>query len=229
VIAMPDPSHTFADLGLDFPLYLAPVQTCSDYQGAGRCAVCNTYCEHVFRLGVGGGLVRVVDGHPQAVEWDDEAAACYSCLRGGKAYMTQDTELGMVSLEQAVEGWTHGTPLPARPEWAEQGIEIGEPNENGWRRYRCNPSDLLELTRTPTYLTWQGERWPLHCGRVMPYIGEWKQSDFENESDNGGFSLFKKIIGDQAEEIWPAVGGSVICYAHRCRSCNQVRCYWDCD
>jgi hypothetical protein len=56
----------------------------------------------------------------------DQIVACYSCLRQGRAAITKDTELGMVSWEQAFEGVTHGIPGLAHPDF-----EL-VPKENDW-------------------------------------------------------------------------------------------------
>ncbi len=72
---------------------------------------------------------------------DDEIVACYGCLRAGEAALIKDTELGMVSWEQAFDGVTHGVP----------GLNRGDfemvHNVDGWVVARLAQETMFELLR----------------------------------------------------------------------------------
>src|SRR5690606_12048627 len=112
----------------------------NEYCGIGKCSLCGSEGQHCFQLGIGCavmlacpscGTVNGLDADDrediscrqcQAVVPfpdidDDEIKVCYACLRAGKAAITKDTELGMVSWEQAFEGVTHGRPGLDRPDF----------------------------------------------------------------------------------------------------------------
>ena len=53
------PMATFADLGIPFPLFEAPIDESSDYAGIGRPAACAAVKDrHCFDLGIGDALIR---------------------------------------------------------------------------------------------------------------------------------------------------------------------------
>ncbi|QQE11146.1 CbrC family protein [Planctomycetota bacterium] len=220
--------QTFQDLGIPFPLYQGPVECCPQYKGRGTCDVCKQQADHCFNLSIGCGIRYSLDNENWIDTSDDEKLCCYKCLRQGYASITNDTELGMVSDEQIAQGATHGLPGPITESAIEQGVEAGPPNNDGWRSYKIDPKDILELTRTPNYATWQGERWRYHCGRIMPYIGEWTQKEF-NEFSGDGQKAFLSIVDNSHKYAWDSLGGQVICYMHHCQVCGQLRGYWDCD
>jgi len=76
---------------------------------------------------------------------DDEIKTCYACLRSGKAAITKDTELGMLSWEQAFEGVTHGVPGLDRTDF-----ELVPKDEDDWVGARLPQEMMFELLRTPT-------------------------------------------------------------------------------
>src|SRR5262245_55242959 len=122
---------TFREFGIPFPLFEGPVKEAAGYVGLATCSICTKARQHAFVLRVGCALMlpcpfcRTVNGldtfdrkeapcrHCHSVVpfpdiTADEILCCYSCLRVGRAAITQDTELGMISWEQAFEGVTHG-------------------------------------------------------------------------------------------------------------------------
>jgi hypothetical protein len=57
-----------------------------------------------------------------------------------------------------------------------------EPNEDGWVSVVIPSAILLELVRTPTYVTWQGEQWLFCCASAMVYLGEWTRADLARQA-----------------------------------------------
>jgi uncharacterized protein CbrC (UPF0167 family) len=148
---------------------------------------------------------------------------CYACLRHGKAAMTKDTELGMISWEQALEGVTHGVPGLSRADF-----EL-VPREGGWIGARLPKETMLELLRMPTYISIQGDRWQFCCRRPMIFMGTWGNDDFaRNAPDGDGRRLFDNIVRDPLPELWEnTLHDTVGIYVFRCSSCQNLRSYWD--
>jgi uncharacterized protein CbrC (UPF0167 family) len=218
-------SETFADLGIPFPLFEAPVDEASGYIGTAACLLCGTPNRHCFELGVGvqvvveckscgeqNGLDTVEDmvkpcrscGAPVQLllDPDEEAAVCYQCLRAGKAAIVKDTVLGMVDWDEANEG-------------------------------TAAPKELLfELVRTPGYTTWQGEQWQFCCNRPMVYAGIWDQEDFEEHAPDGnGKAFFIDIVDEADDELWEdgQMDAAITVYVFRCPNCGNYKAHWDMD
>jgi hypothetical protein len=125
----PVAAKTFAELGIPFSLFEAPSDQAIEYAGVNTCSLCAQSGQHCFLLGIGCYLILdcpncgtangldaddrhdvLCRGCHAAVPFpaidDDEIRVCYPCLRSGTAAITKDTELGMVSWEQAIEGVT---------------------------------------------------------------------------------------------------------------------------
>ena len=154
---------------------------------------------------------------------DPELLACYSCLRSGKAALTKDTELGMISWEQAFTGVTHG-----RPRLDRSDFEL-VPKENEWVGARLPQEMMFELIRTPTYHTWQGEQWQFCCTQPMVFIGEWSREDFVRRAPDGdGRRFFEKVVQDTVPGLWEDQLHDVTgVYVFRCPSCERVTAHWD--
>jgi uncharacterized protein CbrC (UPF0167 family) len=251
-----DDSTTFADLGIPFPLFEAPVRLASSYEGVGHCDVCGEDGSHVFRLGIGHDVIHPCPACSTPVIFDADDAAdlqcscganapfpftkkrglhtCYGCLRGGRVAMTQDTEFGMVRYEDAVNGITHGVPgLEATGYQTEPSTE-DEDDDEEWVKVRISSEHLLELVRTPSYVSWQGERWQFCCGQPMTYIGEWQEADFSNHaSDGDGKALFDQLGKDGGLEYltWDELCNEFhgVIYAFNCKACGSKKVHWDCD
>lgn len=239
-------SNTFADLGIPFPLFEGRSDQTNEYCGIDTCSLCGTTGQHCFRLGIGGDVVldcprcgavngldadgcedvscRQCRGTVRFPEIDDdEVRACYACLRTGKAALTKDTEFGMISWEQAVEGVTHGVPHLHRPDF-----EMVR-KQGGWVGVRMTQEMMFELLRTPTYCTIQGEQWMFCCGRPMISLGEWSREEFSSRApDRDGRTYFSTIVKDDVPGLWEDELHDVTgVYVFRCPSCERMVANWD--
>ena len=186
----------FTDLNIPFPLFEAPIDEAGEYIGRATCSLCNETERYCFKLGIGTDLIVSCSQctTQNGLDADDQKniscrmcgniiqfpkfskgqlLVCYKCLRNGKAALTKDTELGMVSLEQAFEGVTHGLPYVEKSDF-----EL-VPKSDGWVGARVPQEYLFELLRTPSYLTWQGEKWLFCCQKPMIYLGNWGQNELQ--------------------------------------------------
>ncbi|PQO36781.1 hypothetical protein C5Y96_06330 [Blastopirellula marina] len=245
---------TFAQLGIPFPLFEAPISETSDYLGISQCEICEQREQHCFRLNNGD---HVVVRCPQCQTENGLRAncpgtfacqscassltlpgrskregvrICFSCLREGKGAIGKDTEFGAVWWENALLGHTHGVPgLKAA------GFEtvILDPEEN-WAGVRLSQEKLFELLRTPSFSTWQGEIWLFCCKSPMTYIGEWQSVSASLEEEES-----RKLFGQLTAEIeefpnwdWESVSnpdGGVSLYAFQCKQCGHYRANYDMD
>lgn len=240
----------FADLGVPFPLFEAPTSEASDYAGLASCRLCGERDRHCFELGIGCAIMPCstcgtengLDAHdrkdracrscqtvipfPPSLKSIKNLLVCHECLRAGKAAITKDTEFGMVSWDQALQGITNGVPGLKTDEFELVPID---PKED-WYGVRIPKEHLFELLRTPTFTTWQGERWLFCCKRPMTYLGGW---DSVSPDDRRAF-LQKAIDADEQtkEWIWDSVyneQGRVCLYVFKCNSCGRHRATWDMD
>jgi uncharacterized protein CbrC (UPF0167 family) len=236
----------FADFGIPFPLFEAPIDEASEYRGVSQCITCGQSKQHCFELGIGTAIITVCpqcgtqnsldasdreDGLCRscgsAIEFpeypEDMLCICYECLRSGKAALTKDTEFGMVSWEQAFEGVTHGVPGLDQAD-----IEL-VPQGDGWVGVRLPEEHLFELLRTPSYVTWQGECWLFCCKEPMIYLGSWGQDEFKNHAPDGnGKALFDEIVEDGNLALWEGkLHDAASIYVFRCHKCNRLRAQWD--
>ena len=240
---------TFADLGIPFPLYEAPVETCSAYEGARTCCVTGERRDHCFALRAGG-YVRVrcsacdeslylhptddtfrakicpqcgAPTPPPLVD-GDEAYVSYEALRAGDAVITKDTDFGMISWEQLVDGWTHGIPGASY-----EGVETRTTDE-GWTQAKLPEETLAELTRTPDFITWQGAVWMFEGIRPMIYVGEWSRNDFESGAPEGATpeAFFRETVRDSNDELWEYADGICI-YVFRSPETGRHAAYYDMD
>src|SRR5712664_4468876 len=101
-------AHTFADLGIPFPLFEAPLTDASGYLGLSRCFFCTREPVHCFAVGTTNEVMischhcgkqnglQARQGStktcwscgqkvlfPTSVERLDELKVCYDCLRAG--------------------------------------------------------------------------------------------------------------------------------------------------
>ena len=244
-----DKTQTFADIGIPFRLYQAPIETCSDFKGRDTCSVCQREWQWVFRAGIGDDLIvacancqteNALDCDDKAdapcsncatvVPWPisptDDVLVCYDCLRAGRVAFTQDTDLGMIRWQDTQRGRTHGTPGAAQGEFESQP----KADDADWQEYAVPVEEMEELNRTASYSSWQGERWQFHCGRAMVYIGEPKTRPREEvapEIVEATLATAKVDGWDWPdEEIWD----STICvYMFRCPVCGAFGGHSDAD
>ena len=244
---------TFAELGLPFPLYRAPVSESPEYLASARCVACGEDGRHRFDLGIGAELVLACPacGVENALDADDRAAkpcsacsapvpfppvpsgvsvaVCHSCLRAGKASITHDTPFGMVSWEQAHDGWTHGVPGPIDGE----GVAVRpSPDDEEWIQAHVGSEYLLDLVRTPGFSTWQGATWLFCCKRPSVYLGEWDQAAFaRHDAADGGLDAFMNLVDEADADTWDAVGEGALGgpYMFQCPQCDRLQGYYDFD
>ena len=153
-------AQTFAQLGIPFPLFEGPSDQATRYCGLNTCSLCGDKPTHCFRLEIGCAVIIACPGcgTENGLDADDRAdcpcrvckqtvpfpelgeneiKACYACLQTGKAAMTKDTELGMISWEQAFEGVTHGLPCLNRDDF-EMVPKDDDWVGTGFRRIQCS-------------------------------------------------------------------------------------------
>lgn len=246
-----------ARLGIPFPLYQAPLKSMDCYAGPGICSLEGVQKPHRFLMGIGCDIILscprcstpvALDAEERAAaycpkcqtripfpppdEGEEELAVCYDCLRAGRAAITHDTEFGMVRWEDAIRGLTHGHPGLKPDPVVQNGFELG-PMHDDWQTVRVPREILLELVRTPTYSTWQGDTWFFHCGRVMSYVGTWQVEDFYRLRPAGPESLFAELLGQDPrwEQYWSIFSDPDVaaCYVHGCSACGKLRAYVDFD
>ena len=239
-------AQTFVQLGIPFPLFEGSSDQTSDYCGLGTCSLCGTEEQHCFRLGIGCavmcecpgcGTVNGLDASdcedcpcrqcntqvPFPDLGEGEIMVCYTCLRAGKAAMTKDTELGMISWEQAFEGVTHGIPGLSRSDFEMV------PKEDDWVGARLPQEVMFELLHTPGYNSIQGERWQFCCRRPMVFIGEWTREEFSRRAPDGdGQRFFREIVQDIVPGLWEErLHDLTGVYVFRCPSCERLTAHWD--
>ena len=237
---------TFEQIGIPFPLFEGPIDQAIEYCGQATCSICGAADQHCFCLGIGCDVMLNcpecnslagldADDREDAVcrscgatiafpDLDEEEIpVCYACLRRGKAAITKDTELGMISWEQAIEGVTHGLPGLNRSDF--EMVPTGD----GWTGERLPREMMWELLRTPTYATIQGERWQFCCGRPMIFIGEWGRDEFsERAPDGDGRRFFHEIVQDTEPGLWEDELHDITgVYVFRCPGCGRLTAHWD--
>jgi uncharacterized protein CbrC (UPF0167 family) len=239
-------AQTFAQLGIPIPLFEGPSDRASEYCGLGTCSLCGSKRQHCFQLDIGCAVMRecpscgTVNGldandredtlcrqcktslaFPELGE--EEIMACYACLRSGKAAITKDTELGMISWEQAFEGVTHGVPGLSRSDFEMV------PKEDDWVGARLPQEMMFELLGTPNYSSIQGERWQFCCRRPMVFVGEWSRNEFSRRAADGdGRRLFEEIVQDTVPGLWEDELHDITgVYVFRCPSCARFTAHWD--
>lgn len=239
-------SKTFAELGIPFPLFEGPSDQASEYCGVGTCSLCGHKRQNCFRIGIGCavmvdcpscGTANGLDADDREEEAcrhcratvpfptieDDEIRACYACLRSGRAAISKDTSLGMVSWEQAFEGVTHGVPELHHPDFEMV------PKGDGWVGARLPQEAMLELLRMPSYGSIQGERWQFCCQWPMAFIGEWSREEFVRRSPDGdGQRHFEQVVQHTVPGLWEDQLHDITgVYVFRCSSCERITAHWD--
>lgn len=225
----------FQDLGLSLSLFEAPIKDCSHYAGQTHCHICKTDQTHAFTLGIGCHVVvhcpnchaehglstsdrknlpchecGTVTHFPDDLLALDDIHCCHQCLNEGRAYISKDTELGMIAWEQMLEGMTLG--CPKVPDGAYEVV----PDSNGWYRVTLTKDDMLQLLKTPNYESWQGVHWLFCCKKPMTFLGEKTAEELEASKE------------PYAEQMLLTQNGTS-CYVFRCSTCGNHRSYWDSD
>ena len=198
----------FADLKMPFPLFLAPIAD-AWVDPPGVCNACGGKSLIRFRL------------------------ACYDCFRAGKADHVLDTELGMVRDEDAQNGWTHGLPL-SNPnqlpdyELIPHPIDPAFPDET-WYHVRVAADYLFELLRTPSYHTWQGERWLFCCQRPCVFVGSLPSELISREAMSITDSISELLRAPNWASQVRRDSGSHLYYVFRCPICDRIKFHDDND
>jgi len=245
--------RTFAEIGIPFPLYEAPVtpKNDSDYAGFGTCSICGHFNIPCFHIGIGAALMipcpscgamngldtydkkdtpcrqcRAVVDFPAGIASEQNPHVCYTCLREGKAALAKDTEFGMIAWEQVLTGVTHGSIGLQQDQFESVVIDA----DDDWIGVRLPEEMMLELLRTPGYGTWQGECWLFCCSYPMTFVGEWHQEAFNRRAPDGnGEQLYYAIAADVPPGTWESLGGSLAVYVFECKKCGKLRAHWDMD
>ncbi|WP_165247994.1 CbrC family protein [Paludisphaera soli] len=244
---------TFADLGIPFPLFEAPTHEASGYAGLATCRLCKRGDRHCFELGVGDALIlpcpacgaenglpaddrgdvpcRSCGGlivFPESLVAKKQLLACYDCLRAGKGAITQGTEFGVVSWEQAFEGVTNGVPGLRTEQFEVVAIDPAE----DWSGARIPSVHLWELLRTPGFHSWQDERWLFCCSRPMAYLGGWRNA-MESLRPDDPDAFYQALFAPEDEaRSWGYEEfdeGSSSLYVYRCLACGRCRATYDWD
>jgi Uncharacterised protein family (UPF0167) len=206
------PEAFFADLGIPFPLFEAPIAETHDYHGPGQCSRCGADDPHCFMHRTGRNPVQL---------------GCYSCLRAAHFPFVKDSVLGLITPEGAALGITGGIPRLARDEFELVAVAGSEMD---WVYAKVPTEDLFEILRTPDYRTWQGEQWQFCCRRPMVYIGVWKRSDFEWFAQGGeAEALFYECVGEDEHRSWDWIAEMGGPYMFRCKKCGSYRGHHDND
>jgi uncharacterized protein CbrC (UPF0167 family) len=216
---------TFAELGIHFPLFEASIEETNDYAGAGTCCVCQKQQPHCFELSIGCALMlpcpscRTINGLDAddktdtpcfacatTVPWplspETAVTICYACLREGHGAITHDTEQGMLTWQDTTQE-SLGTTIPRK--------------------------HLLELLRTPGYITLQCDCWQFCCHQPMVYLGPWSREEFTRRSPDGdGESFFNEIVQEPDEDLWEdKMHDETGVYVFRCAKCARLTAHWD--
>lgn len=250
-----------ADLGIPFALHKAPSDIVSGLEENSTCTLCNRQCRYVFTLiqndyvvdpcGKCGSPVALRIGWPDEkpepsscercgaiCNWPegrarDQIATCYECLRGGRAGIGHETELGLVDLGHALRGLTYSARTTIADREALETIVLKTYDDGSQSMGVLLPRDLLiELTRTPRHIVLQREYWPYHCKGFMAYLGRWRQEDFDKQSPGHGRAWFGEHMPpeDPWEDMWEWLEGDIgWSYVYQCQSCGLHRVFVDSD
>lgn len=199
---------TFDDLQRPFPLFKAPIAHAA-LDGPGECCHCGEHAGVRF------------------------SEACYDCFRSGNIDRAIDTELGMVTLEDASKGRTHGLPLNDTAQLAEYELTPHplDPRfpDDRWYHVHVESEHLIELLRTPRYHTWQGEAWLFCCKQPMVFRGSLPSDIFNVYPARLPFAIAEFL---KAPDWRLTVGdghGSHTYYTFTCSACGRLRFNEDCD
>lgn len=199
-----DDTPTLAELGFAFPLFEGTRQD-ADVDDAGICTACLERAELRFH------------------------GACYTCFRTDRVRVTQNTELGLVTPEDALAGLTGG--VPASLDLDPRGTRSSPSDENDgdaddpFVRFHVDVQPLQELLRTPSYTTWQGESWLFCHAAPMIFLGDRAVVDLDPEDLPA--MLAPEVIDDPEEFLDEVLQQKRFLYVFRCAHCNERRAHWE--
>lgn len=126
---------------------------------------------------------------------------CFDCLREGRFTVWHDTEAGEIRNGQLISD----EPVSDFPQEA-----------------------VVELSRTPSFWTWQQASWLICCNNFMLYMGEWGEEDFNRYAPNGaGKDLFDQVQ-QCGTQTWDQLREDGF-YVFRCSHCEKWRAFDDQD
>ncbi len=132
----------------------------------------------------------------------------------------------MVSWHQAFSGVTNGVPGLEQDQFEPVIIDA----DDNWIGVKLPEEIMFELLRTPTYGTWQGERWLFCCRYPMTYVGAWHHEQFmEHASDRNGEYLYYAVVEGIPDGTWDSLGHDLSAYVFQCKRCGRLRAHWDSD
>lgn len=106
---------------------------------------------------------------------------CVYCLAKGRFEFWHDTEIGVLDENGLTKVYKHNR----------------EPPEG------FSKEALVQLRRTPQFISWQQELWLTHCNDFMVYQGTWEPTDFNRNSPSGdGRSLFLEMTDEDYQHLW---------------------------
>ena len=160
---------------------------------------------------------------------------CYECFREGKADNALNTEIGLVTRDEAEAGITHGIPLRDPGKLQRAGYELTPhpvdprfPTET-WYGVHVDREGLLELLRTPSYYTWQGESWLFCCKRPMVFRGSIPSGLFNADVEKHPQEIADFLKTPEWNKTVDNEHGSHTYYAFICDICDRLRFNDDCD
>lgn len=178
--------------------------------GKHKCSICHLHHDNCFDL-----EFSITDKFNPDDKKDK--IGCYECLRKGEFEFWHDTEYGVLDEKGLSKVYSHNIESPPK----------------------LSESLLLELRRTPQFITYQQEIWLTHCDDFMVYKGTWQPLDFYKNSPTGdGRDLFMEMTDKDMSRLWDEslVDGQTLLeqwyptyYVFECRHCRKLRGYWDCD
>ena len=146
----------------------------------------------------------VISGKPEN-PWEPDFfyRGCMECLRQGRFTVWHYTDVGE--------------------------IENGEFTSESKRGLTIAKESILELSRTPSFSTFQQAIWLSHCNDFMAYLGEWEREDFNKNAPEGeGQKLFGEVEQAEPGEEWVKLRDSGF-YLFRCLHCGKMRSFSDWD
>lgn len=116
-------------------------------------------------------------------------------------------------------------------EGAADDPDVAGSHDTHGTRVPTDAREVLEVTtRTPSYVSWQQERWPSHCGRPCAFIADvgadglapfLHEPDFAADVDAGAG------YGGELVRQWLTAGGDLAGYLFECLTCGAHRLHVD--
>ena len=246
---------TFQELGIPFPLFEAPIECSGSFFECDDCSFCGSESVPCFEIEPEEKIVECFKCEGQSTrEWgptqkaacaqcksdfvneleEEDLRICYPCLREGRAALEKTTELGVVSLREALTGevdlslaFTSAMACGFDPEslpklclpnllngpgtYFSQRLDfLKKHSSRRPGRLEMAKEDLYELLRTPSFITWQQDFWFFCCQRPMIFIGEWSIADFAKYDGRlNGWRAFKELLGATESDlpVWKSLAG----------------------